>query len=319
MSGNNSQLWNGGLVGGPPGVGGAATFPAMTYGELRFHAAKLPEAQGIDPDRIEYLLNARLQMILGHMRWKGLEVDSGFATVAAFGDGTISLTAGDTALTLTGGAFTADMDQRTIRPLGRYESYTFTFVDDSSGTLDRPYEGDTIAEAGYVLYVNKYALPADFGQPLDAINEHLPRPLQYMDQTELDRAAAVRTLVGEPQVYSPTSDAVDDQNQVTRGAELYPIPQFAAWLPFRYVRMVPRFDDTNTATPLLPWISPWAIIYGVQADLGNDKKELMYQEQLSAMIRADSAIRGPQRLHMAPAFTRHRLARVLGYRRMRLP
>jgi len=285
----------------------------VTYGELRFNASQLPEAQGVNPDRLEVLLNGRLQKILGYMPWKHLEASGGFLTVAAIGAGlTAAVTPGLSIATIAGGTVPLTVQGMQFRILYRFETYNLTYMDPTHVTLDRPYEGDTAdTAAAFWIFQDRYALPDDYAEPVDALNEHLPMQLVYMDQSTLNHSAPSRVVFGEPQIYSPLPDVIDDAGNITQFAEVYPIPMTAEWVPFRYVRRVAPFDDTNTATVWPAWISSSAILYGVQADLGNKNQESMYRELLASMVRTDSKLRGPQAMKMHPAFTRHRVQRVL--------
>lgn len=200
--------------------------------------------------------------------------------------------------------------------LGRNESYGFTYATDTTGTLDRAYEGDTATAAAYQLYQNVYALPDDYAGPVgDAANQRLAIELRYCDHASINAMDPARRRVGEPFFYAEASPASDG----TRQAELYPVPQFAASYPFRYVRALARYAQTDTAVAIPAWISIPCLMAGVRADLGQKDQAAVYEYELSQMRKQDASARGVQKLRMAPVFARHRMERSLKYNRMRLP
>jgi hypothetical protein len=286
----------------------------VTYGEIRFRLTKLLPA--IDPDVLEGALNDCIQNILDEHPWKWLESSSQIVTNAVYQAGSVSLTFGSTAVTGSGTTFTTQMSGRRFRVSGRTESYTFTFIDPTHGTLDRAFEGDTGTVLGYSIYQNLYDLPSDYKQPRDTINERLPMQLDYVDRGVLDRSVPNRPAFGEPQLWC---EADREANQVHR-AELYPIPEFAASYPLNYLRQLARMSDADTGTALPDFISVSAYISGVQAMLAPMSERQMYKASylgdISQMRRNDARVRGPQKIRIADAYTRHRLARATsGYPR----
>lgn len=291
----------------------------MTYGQLRFLLAR--DLPGVDPDKLDLRINARIESICNRTRWKTLETDSDLTTTALYQTGTVNLTQGSPAVTGAGTTFTSAMTGMRFRCLERTENYTFTYTDATDGTLDRPYEGDTTTAAAFILYQNLYPLPADFKEPRDATNERLPSEIRYVDRTMLNVSAPSRPLFGEPLFWSLASPLVDGSGNITYVAELFPIPEWAADYPFRYIAKLPQLGDADTSYQLPEWMSMRGLEYGVKADLvaaGSAEQgalEAVFQYELKQMLRQDAARRGPQALRMHPKFTRHRIERVLtGYR-----
>lgn len=296
----------------------------MTFGEIRFRVSKM--APGLDPDLVDGWINDRYQTILDRRRWKGLEKDGSFVTVAAYSTGSLTLTNGSAAVTGVGTTFTAAMTARKLRVIGRSESYTFTQLGATTGTLDRLYEGDTSANLGYEIYQDTVDLAADFKEPLVDRNERRPLEIVHWTRQDLDRAAPARVISGEPQIYVFAPDKADG----TRRAQLYPIPAFAASYPYSYIRKATRFLDDDSALAIFDWVSVECLLSFVQASVRGHMKDytgatLAEQKgdaELMKMILRDERIDGPKKLRMAQKYTRHRLERTLrsqGRDRRQLP
>lgn len=285
----------------------------MTFGELRFRLTKL--APGVDADTLDGWINDVYQSILGRKAWKGLEADGAIATAALAQTGTVALTAGVQAIVGTGTGWSGAQDGFRIAFPPRTETYSFAFVDGTHGTLDRGFEGATGSGSGYRLYQDTYTLPADFARPFNSLNERTPGVIEHWDRQQADRAAPVRLIFGEPALYAIVSDSPEDLKR----AQLYPIPQFAASYPFRYIRRAPVLTEGDTAVPILPWVSSKALIDLVRAEIEADRKNytgaVAYrasgEAEVNSMLIADAKMRGPQKLRMAPRYTRHRLERTM--------
>jgi hypothetical protein len=281
---------------------------ATTFGEIRFRASKLPHGAGVDFELLNGIINDRLQEIARHYEWSRLlEADAIVPLVAVYDTGTVALTAGANTGTGTGTSFTNAMTGRRFRVTGRDESYVFTWVSATSFTLDRAYEGETTAAAGFKIYKNVYALAADVGQIFEVKDTGSQRKLERKSQDWLDRADPARVLYGEAVYYSPTED-----NAGVQQIEIYPIPETAEALTYRYKPVVAKITATSTVLP--EWISIECLFAGVEADLYGLQKDLMmaqakemrFQKLLAEMVREDSNRKVPEPLQMAERFTVHR-------------
>jgi hypothetical protein len=276
----------------------------MTYGEVRFYLSKFfPVA---DPDLVDLAINNRLETIERHMNWWALRKDANIVTVASYSTGSLALTNGSTAVTLTGGVLTTAMTGRKLIALGRFETYTITRLTDTTGTLDRAYEGDTDTGLGYLIYQDIYDLPADYRMPAHAMNSHLSVELRYRNS---DALAEEPVTHGEPVFYSETTRSTD-----TRRARVYPAPDAAASYPYTYIASIPRMSDATVTTDVPSWISTRGLLAGAKVELGDKDEEITFQTELSSMRAEDCRARGPQALKMAPVFTRHRMERWMGRR-----
>lgn len=286
---------------------------ARTWGQIRFELSKF--GPGVDLALIDQWMVAGYHRILDHRKWKGLEVDTVLNTVAVYQAGTIAVTGGSAAVTGTGTTWTAAMTSRKIRVTGRSEWYTFTRTANTTGTLDRAYEGDDAAAAEYKIFQNIYALPsaAKLIELLD--NPRLGKPMLSKTQGELSDISAGRIAVGEPQFYAPASESADATplHQV----ELYPIPLFAAGYPLQYQQAPADFTGANTSAAPLPWVSDEAIAAFAKAKiLSHEKDYAGAQEEekqglvfLLQMSQVENERVGPQKIRMADRFVRHRRRR----------
>lgn len=78
--------------------------------------------------------------------------------VAPYTTGTVTLTNGSTAVTGSGTTWTTAMSGRKIALAYDGAWYTFTRTGDTTGTLDREYQGETVADSAYVIYQDVYSL-----------------------------------------------------------------------------------------------------------------------------------------------------------------
>jgi hypothetical protein len=294
---------------------------ATTFGEIRFRASKLPHGAGIDFDLLNGMINDRLQEIARHYEWSRLlEADAILPLVAVYDTGTVALTAGSNAGTGSGTSFTAAMTGRRFRVTGREESYGFTYISATSFTLDRSYEGETEAAAGFKVFKNVYALAVDVGQIFEIKDTESQRRLERKSQDWLDRYDAARVQYGEPAYYSPTQD-ISGVQQI----EIYPIPEIAEGLTYRYKPVVARITATSMTLP--EWISIECLFAGIEAELYALQKDVMmaqakemrFQKLLAEMVREDSNRKIAEPLQMAARFTAHREGReTAGAARRRL-
>lgn len=289
-----------------------------TFGAIRARLSKLPHGAGVDPDVLDGYINDRYMAMISVHPWTRLSINAVLQVPAKYDTGTIAITAGATAVTLTGGTFTAAMTGRRIRIANRSEFYTFSFLTGSTGTIDRAYEGDTIADSAYRIWQAIFSLPStvDFFQSVEL--PRLGRDLDQMSQDELDFVDPGRHASGGPFVFAPYQDnATTGVTQI----ELYPGTEIAEGLPIRYRQMVDRLeapDDTGTEFPA--WIDTQVIFAGVEADLygltGNggmkQMKERDWAMGLQSMIASDIQRVVPSVMRMADRYVQHRADRTLG-------
>lgn len=294
----------------------------MTFGDVRFQLAK--RCPGTDPDLLDSFINEAYRSILDRHQWKLLEADDNFVTSAVYETGTMLLTFGSLSVVGTGTVWTSAMTGNGVYVPSRNESYRFNYLSATTGQLDRAYEGPTAAASAYKLYQDIYTLPDDYSRPFLVKNTRVPGRIEHLDRKELELLTPARLVFGEPAVYSIVTPGpilplqTSLENDRVR-AQLYPIPQYAASYPFTYIRRVPEFAEGDTDNPILPWVSPKAILDLARAAVEADKKNYtgaaaftaMSDVEVGKMLIADARLRGPQKIRMASVYTRHRLERAM--------
>ena len=287
---------------------------SKTLGQLRVMLAKTPSGAGVDSVLLDGYINSRLREIIERNDWLRLIKIGTIQTIAPYETGTVALTNGVNTVTGTGTTFTSGMTGRRFRPEGRSEFYTFTYVSATSGTLDRVYEGDDVTGASFKIFKNIYAMPSD----LDRIESlKVPRTNRDLDQVGreyLDERDPAREWYGAAEAYALADDSADSTPLVQ--IELFPIPDRAEGLPIRYRVAVAELAAAATKIP--EWVNPYAIIYGVEADLYNlmekpgmaQAKESKFEQIISGMLRQDAIQTEVEALQMNSRYTRHRAQRA---------
>jgi hypothetical protein len=287
---------------------------SKTLGQLQVFLSKTPAGAGIDPLVLKGYINARLREILDRNDWLRLIKTGIIQTIAPYVTGTVALTNGSNAVTGTGTTFTASMTGRRFRVSGRNETYTFTYVSATSGTLDRVFEGDTDTGLGYRIFKAVYSLPADVDRVESVFVPSMRRDLNLRGREWLDAHFGGREFYGAPEFFTLTDDSSDASPLVQ--IELYPIPEIAEGLPIRYRVLVADLSATSDILPV--WISPNAIIYGVESDLlaltkdyaGAAFKQQAFEQAVAGMLRQDAMQTGAEAIATHPRYTNHRYGRL---------
>lgn len=285
----------------------------MTRGDLQFRLAKA--FPGIDQDLIEGWIGDAYQDLLAELSWTRLKVQAILQTTAPYSTGTVTVTRGSNAVTLTGGAWTTVMTGRAFRLSGRSEFYEFTYASATTATLDRVYEGPDATAAGYSIFQHVYPMPANCRiLEDDTFSTFSPGPLSRLSRTELNRSNPARTLAGTPLSWASYMDDTSDPPRMQ--VELSPYPDSAIGIPFAYVAEADTPGDTSTA--LLPWIQPTALVESVTAkikrhlkDYAGAREHKMESEMALKQMRANDARRqGPLRIELPDFYTAHRQRRA---------
>lgn len=288
-----------------------------TWGQLRFQLGQSAPS-GVGPDLIDEFLNIRYSAILDFFPWKGLEVETYLQTVASYTTGTITATQGSPAIVGVGTTFTAGMTGYRIQVQGRTELYRFTYFSPTTGTLDRPFEGTTIPGATFILFQNIYALPPDCKTILEIDCSVTGLPLQQFSKMGLSAAIGPRVCVGDPTMYAVDADSAESTPPVLHAVELYPLPQTAVGLPFRYAKAALSFDGDSPSLYPLPFVSTQCLLNGVRADIrmhlkdyaGAQLYEAKYESDLRVMVRVDEARKGPKAPKLPAHYTNYRQRRT---------
>ena len=182
-----------------------------TWGQLRLLLQA--EFGEVGPDLLDGYLNTRYGDVLDRLAWKGLEVETVLQTTAAYQVGTVSVTLGSNAIVGTGTAFTTQMSGMKFQALSDNTAYTFTFVDATHGTLDRPYQGITNAAATYWIYQDEYTLPAAVKTVLSIISPVTGLPLEDWTKRQVIEGMYIPTWPGtaipsgSPEAYALAAES----------------------------------------------------------------------------------------------------------------
>jgi hypothetical protein len=312
----------------------------MTWGQLRFQLKTA--APGIADDLLDEFLNARYEQVLGKTNWRGLEASGTVQTTAAYQSGadTVTLTVGSASVVGSGTAWVTGQTGLLLYRTGDLSVYTFTYVTATSGTLDRPYDGNgsdaagtVYANSAYVLMQDTYDLPSDLATLISALNPTTGFPLDRFSMAEMRASLGPRTLVQAPTSYAVDDDSSEQTPPVTHQIRFYPPPLNAAGIPIEYIRSATGFDGSDTNASPLPFVSNTVLLEGCRADVqlylasqaaaaGSggaaaahaklaEGYELKFTRELGRMLLEEHARRRKLApMQMADRFTRHRMARA---------
>jgi hypothetical protein len=282
----------------------------MTYGQLKFRLLKA--FPGLDLDLLEGWIGDAYSEILGALPWQRLNVQAILETTAQYTTGLASVTLGSSSVTLTGGAWDATMTGRGFRVSPRTEFYEFTFLNATSGSLDRPYEGPT-ATAGYQIFQNVYPLPENCRMLNEYAFSSRVGTLQRTTHGQLEQTAPWRTVNGIPLFWASYMD--DNSTPPRMQVELYPIPEIAVGLPFSYVADADPLSATDFG--FQAWMQPAVMVEAVTAKIKNYLKDYMGAQAHMAnaklalvnMLSSEAQGMAPASMQLDPYFTRHRSRR----------
>jgi hypothetical protein len=288
---------------------------SRTFGQIQLELTSFAKANslpGVDLELVRGWINEAYNDVLDHRDWKRLESRAILQTTAAYRTGTVTVTNGSTSVTGSGTTFPNSTGLR-FRVAGRNESYSFSYVSATSGTLDRGYEGDTAAGAGFEIFRNIYQLGARVKLISLMRNPRTNQPMERITEENLDQASAARLSIGEPYFYSPSTDSGDPPGAVSQ-VEIYPAPEYSIGLPYSYVRLPIEFTGANTDAQIMDWVDPRTVIAGAKAImlshfklyLESQAEEGIGRRMVDKMSQVETAAVGPSRIRMATRYTKHR-------------
>ena len=303
------------------GAPGAA--PSITYGSLKFRLTK--GFPGVDADLIEGWITDCYQEILGMLPWSRLDVQAVLLTTAPYVTGTVAVTNGSNAITLTGGTWTASMSGLGFRVTGDSEEYQFTFVSATTATLDRVYAGSTATAAGYAVYQSVYPMaPNCRFLDEEAFSSFELGPLRRLSVEEgqatlMQGAPPIyesTIFTGVPRVWWPVLDDLSTPPNLQ--VRFFPIPDRIYGITYTYCAETP--NPSGTTTTLLPWMQPAALIEGCTAKIKRHLKDYpgaqaakqAFGDAVQVMISQEAYRREPTEIQLGGYYTRHRLRRGRG-------
>lgn len=273
----------------------------MTYGNLKLRLVKA--FPGVDLTLIEGWIGDVYADILDDLSWTRQKLTGILQTAAPYSTGSVTVTAGDTAITGSGTTWTSDMTGRAFRVTGRTEYYEFTYASATTGTLDRAYEGSTAAGAGYSIFQFVYPMPADC-----ALLESDAFPsLARLSGPQIDA-----TSTGTPTNWASYMD--DASTPPRMQVELYPAPDAAVGIPFTYV--ADSALPANSAS-FQAWVNPTALIEGVTSKIkahagdyaGAAYHKLSFREAVDNMKGVEARGMANAEIRLPSYFTAHRRGR----------
>lgn len=275
----------------------------MTYGQLKFRMTQM--FPSVSLDLIEGWIGDRYAEILGELPWSRLTVFAQLLTSAPYTVGTVSLTAGSTAITLTAGTWTAGMTGRAFRATGRSEFYEFTCGSAATATLDRPYEGPTSLAAGYSIFQSVYPLPAD----CVLLQDNAFAGLRRFDHSGMPGSRET----GTPNTWASYMD--DGSTPPRMQVELSPIPDKAIGIAYSY--MADAAPLTATSRILQVWMDPAAMVEGVVSKIkrylkdyvGAQMADVDAKRGLDGMREAEARGMAPAQMKLDSYYTSHRSKR----------
>ncbi len=293
---------------------------AATFGTLRLICeARFP---GLTTELRDFYIQERRRLVLDSADWNPLHTHGILNTVALVNAGTVAITAGSTAVVGTSTAWTSAISGREFRGSGRSEFYGVTFVSSTSLTLSRAWEGDTVTALTYKIFERIFNLASDV-DVLESIKRITGggADMDQVSQERLDETAPSRPIFGPPNRYALHD--YDETNDLAT-VELYPIPDTAWGIPYRYTKR--PGDFTVTSSPLESWIPAGLIVEGALADLAGPAgepaaaaaHEVKFQALLTVLIRKEARRRAARPMQMPLRHTRHRRLRGQHARRPRL-
>lgn len=189
--------------------------------------------------------------VVERRRWSWMFKRGQLFTTNQYNTGTASINAGDTTVTLNGGAATSDLVGQQFR-LG-VSSMITTIIDTptiNTLTISDPWLPATIVNQAYSIYTAYVTLPSDFHAFVSVIDPTFAQPVAYLGTVEqLDNTDPQRASSGSP----PRILARLDYFQGFPRYELWPHQRSASVYPIIYEsRPIDAFDPGSVVPPLLP-------------------------------------------------------------------
>lgn len=151
------------------------------------------------PNEAENLIWQAVVDLHNEHAWSFLITEGKIITEASYNTGTLSVTNGSNAVTVSVDAtwqtsWTTGASTRKILIAGRPETYDLIVSGPNAGFLESAWIGDTNAAATYVMWRDIYALPVtcDFGREFFILQPALNRRISIVDYNRFQAAAALQ-------------------------------------------------------------------------------------------------------------------------------
>lgn len=170
---------------------------------------------------------------------------------APYQEGTVTITAGTTALTGSGTTWTAAMTGRKVIITGNENEYEFTFVSATSATISPALSGSTnISGASYRIIQNVYDLPEDYDRPVLGDD-----PMYYELSSGTFKVDFRDDLYFRKYYTNQLSEYANDWREVPgitsnglKQFQISPAPSSARIIVLEYIRAFPEMTEFSTGT-----------------------------------------------------------------------
>lgn len=268
-------------------------------------------------------LRYRYGSILERVPWNFLHKEATFSTVAEITAGTVTLTLSSATVTETtsnANGWSSAVEGRYFRADGDSAFYlidTFGNANPDTLTLNRVYEGDTATLKEYTIFQRYYSLSSDAREVISMAVIDSPTPMREVSQKQMDDGLLNRSAHGNPPRYWAMAGRDTSDNL---RVEVYPIPDEAHGILYRYIQATPSLSDADTTVitqvPFALLRSGWLSDYWSwraarqdappQAIVMSQKFEAEYEKRFTELIVRECGNMEPKRLERATRFTSHR-------------
>jgi hypothetical protein len=261
----------------------------VTYGQLKL---RLTQAfPGISLDLIEGWCNDRYQEILGELPWFRENIQAALLTSVPYTTGTVAVTQGSDAVTLTGGTWDSSMNGLAFRVKGENDYYEFQATSLTSGTLDRPYDGPSSSATAYSISQEVYVLPADCQLLADDAFTSRLGPMRRFTHEQINAFDPTHSMSGVPTAWASYMD--DDSTPPRIQAEFWPTPTDVETLYLTYNSHAG--DLQGEATILQVWMQSAALYDGIVGRIQlHLKNPAVAQVHLALAEKALKSMRGSE-------------------------
>jgi hypothetical protein len=153
----------------------------FTFGD---HVAELRDRfPRVPPPEAEAFVWQAVKDVFNDFPWSFAIKEGKLVTEDLYNTGTVELTNGSTAVTLTSGTWDTTWASRRFAGEGRSENYGITISTSTTGTLDYAWQGEDDPAATYAIYRDVYALPTDcdYGKAYFVIDPNDNRVIHQKD------------------------------------------------------------------------------------------------------------------------------------------
>lgn len=244
-----------------------------TWGQLRLalHAFAKENGKGLIPFHVlNSAINGAYEKILAARRWRKLNVDSSLAVVGPVTAGTVALTQGSAAVTLTGATWDEAITGRKFRVVGQQVWYVFTWLTATTGELDRAFEDEDQAGASYQIFQGEYELPDDCNALLTVQDVRTGFKLTKRDSSWITANNPSLVSMSDPTDWAPTTSTTESD---TKRVQFSPVPIRALTLQIRYKLIATGFalDGSNDMDGPLAWVSSLALEKYAKATIASEQ------------------------------------------------